>query len=481
MRNGIYVDFSAGDSRSPLYERLTDAIRRDIVSGKWHNGDRLPSRRSAARDLGLSCSTVEIAYEQLEAEGYIESRPRSGYYVTSSREDGVGPSRSAPTVSDVQKPARDLPKPPPAFRFDLVESRISEALFPISVWARLTRRVLLDGGTALLRPAPPFGLDELRDAVAESLADTRGISVTGDRILIDSGNMSLCRTLTMLLGVGRTFGVEYPGFSNVTNMYVSCGVRVVRLPMDDRGVSPDALRKSGVEILHISPAHHFPTGVTTPADRRRELLDWLAEDPDRMIIEDDYDSEFRMSGRPIPTLFSMDTTGRVIYINTFSKTLAPSLRIAYAVLPDRLCDAVKDAFPWLACPVPVPEQAILASFIKEGYYQRHVRRMRAYYRRLRDTLTDLWSRPPYGARYTVSRTDGGLFFLLTVNPSVGPDMTDRQLCERAGSGGVRVRALSDFYEGRTVPCRTLIISYAGLDPDDAPKLVASLDKALFGG
>ncbi len=449
-----------------LYEKLTDCIRRDIRAGRLPAGAKLPSKRRAAADLGVSIITVQGAYEQLLAEGYITSREREGYFVAQIEH---GPADPDPPSLDADEPEPDSPPDPSAI--DLVQSALSPDLFPLSVWTRLSHRIYSEEGANLLRRVPYNGLYPLRRAIADILYESRGIRTSPDCIVVSAGNEQLYASLLSYFGRDAHFGVEDPGHRLIARLYTENQTTVHYLPLDEHGVVAGSLEETPVRILHISPAHHFPTGVVTSVGRRQELLRWVERRADRYIIEDDYDSEFRMAGRPIPSLQQMDTTGRVIYINTFSKTIAPALRIAYAVLPPALAADYRARFGFLSCPVTAAEQLILAAFIREGYFERHINRMRTRYRALRDRLLRAIAASPRAHRYTVSQADGGLHFLLHIQTT----LTDPALRAAAADAGIRVLCLSDYAHTPGRQTHTLVISYAALPDDRVESFVEALD------
>lgn len=276
------------------------------------------------------------------AEGYIYGMEKKGYY-----------------VSPVQRPlTAQLPRQdaaPPAehhWEMDLVTNSIAAEDFPFTVWARLMRQTILEQGTGLLHAMPPQGAPELRRAIAAYLRQFRGMTVDAEQIIIGAGTEVLYSMLVQLLGRDKRYAVEEPGYGKITRIYRSNQAEVVSVPLDAAGLSVSALDAAGADVVHISPSHHYPTGIVMPIARRQELLHWAERGPDRFILEDDYDSEFRFVGRPIPTLFSVDESGRVIYLNTFSKTIAPSIRISYMVLPHRLLAAFRKS--WASMPAPSP-------------------------------------------------------------------------------------------------------------------------------
>ena len=364
---------------SPLYEQLYRALKADILSGALPGGSRLPSGRALAEHLGLSRVTVETAYAQLLAEGYLTSRPRAGYFV-----EQLTPQELPPRVSE---PEAQPPEP------ETAQSR-SAQLFPFSVWARLMRGVLLDRRQELLRPAPDAGLPALRQAVAAELYRQRGVHVSPEQVYIGAGAEYFYNLLIQFFGHRRVYALENPGHRKIARVYQANQVAVRPIGMDADGVIPELLEQSGAEVLHISPSHHYPTGTVTPITRRQALMRWLTAQPGRYLIEDDYDSEFRFSGLPIPTIQSMDRSGRVIYMNTFSRTISPSLRISYMILPRTLLPQWQAAMGFYSCTVPSFEQMTLTRFLAEGYFEKHLSRMKKHYRAVRAAVR----RPRHGRR-----------------------------------------------------------------------------------
>ena len=288
------------------------------------------------------------------------------------------------------------------------------------------------------------------------------MSVNADQIVIGAGTEYLYHLLLQLLGRQRRYGLEDPGYSKIARIYHLNGVDFAPVTVGEEGVSSHELTDLGVEVLHISPNHHFPTGIVTPAPRRRALLQWMSEG-DRYIIEDDYDSEFRFTGRPIPPLFQMDEVGRVIYINTFSKTIAPSMRISYMVLPSDLLPLYRQRLGFYACPVPAFEQYTLARFLREGHFDRHLHRMRTFYRARRNGVIGVLEDSPFARWITVKEADAGLHFLVQIHTT----RTDRELRDLFEKVGIRVAFLGDYRIGQeqnAPDTHTLVLNYSGLDP-----------------
>ena len=443
---------------TPLYEQLYRAIRQDILTGQLPGGTKLPSKRALAEHLSISKITVETAYAQLLAEGYLTARERSGYYVEQLA--------AVPPAAPQSAPSRAAPEPlPPTSR--------SVELFPFSVWARLMRSVILDEGAALLCPTPGAGLLSLRQAICEDLLRRRGMHVEPQQVYLGAGTEYFYHLLLEFFGRERVYALETLGHRKIARICAASGVRYVPIGMDDDGILPALLDGSGAEILHLSPSHHYPTGIVTPIARRQAILRWLTGRGDRYLIEDDYDSEFRFSGRPIPPMQTMDFAGRVIYMNTFSKTIAPALRISYMILPPRLLDAWEEKMGFYSCTVPAFEQLTLTRFLSGGYFERHLSRMRHYYRAQLSALLAVLAEEPYRRVCTVLRADAGLHFVLQFHTPRSDD--DLQALLR--TAGLHTPPLSSFYIRRPDPASRgrVVVNYADLPPE---QFRAALDAIL---
>ena len=438
----------------PLYESLYRCIRADILSGKLAPGQKLPSKRALAQNLEVSKITVEGAYDQLLSEGYIRSQEKVGYFV----EAVAHAKRLSPVARAPEEEERPL--------LDLTASACPD--FPFTVWSSLQRQVMLQLSRKLLRPLPNRGLWELRSAIANHLAGFRGMQVDPENILIGAGTDFLYNLLIQLLGRDKIYAVEEPGYGKIRRIYAAGGVECVSAGMDAFGVSVESLGKA--QVLHISPSHHFPTGLVTPMHRRQQLLAWAASAPERYIIEDDYDSEFRFDAHPMPTMASLDTAGRVIYMNTFSKTLASSIRISYMVLPPALMDRFQRELGFYSCTVPSFEQYTLARFLEEGHFEKHINRLRRAYQQRRNTLVQLLRQS--GLPLQILEQDAGLHFLLQVDTQWDDETLVAVLARR----GIKVAALSSYYHVQ-VPekdRRCLVVDYSGMTQEDLGKLESLL-------
>ena len=341
----------------PAYLALYEKLRQEIVQGDWVAGDRLPSRRQMARERGLSAVTVEHSYELLCQEGYAEARPKSGYYVIYRSGDGF----ALPTAIHAHAPIPHDFSP--------------RQSFPFSVLARTMRRVLTDYGEAILDKAPNAGCEALRSAIARYLGRNRGIRAGMDQIIIGSGAEYLYGMVVELLGSGLQYAIEKPSYAKIEQVYRARGIRCDLLPLGQDGITSESLRSTRASVLHITPYRSFPSGVTASASKRREYLRWASQG-ERYIVEDDFESEFSLLRKPEETVYSMSVRENVIYLNTFSRTVSPSLRVGYMVLPTGLLPLFAERLGFYSCTVPAFEQYVLAELMDNGDFERHINRIR---------------------------------------------------------------------------------------------------------
>ena len=455
-------------SKTPLYEQLYRAVRTDIMSGTLAGGTRLPSKRQLAANLRVSQITVETAYGQLLAEGYIVSEPRRGYFVQKQL--------TVPAQTQAPKAAAPHTHAAPAddCKYDFRTNIVDTECFPFATWARLSRSVLSEYSDRLLRATDPCGAAELREQIARYLYDFRGINISPDNILVGAGSEYLMHLVIQLLGRDRVYALENPGYRKLYQIFDVSGVAVRPLPLDKSGLRADALAASDASVVYLTPSHHFPLGTVMPAARRMEILRWASAAPDRYIIEDDYDSEFRYASRPIPALGEMDRAGRVVYVNTFAKSLSPALRIGYLVLPDALMARYRERFSLYSSTVPSFDQHTLAAFMRTGGFERHISRSRKVYQARRDALMAALDRELADLPHEVSRSEAGLHLLLHMRNG----MLERELIERARAVGVRVYGLSAYYTPPVKPPKaTLVLGYAGLTEQQIDEAAALLRQA----
>ncbi|MBR5799197.1 MAG: PLP-dependent aminotransferase family protein [Lachnospiraceae bacterium] len=346
------------NSKLPAYVQLYNRLKEDIVKGIYGYGSKLPSKRLMATETGISTITIEHAYALLCDEGYIESRERSGFFVIFRSDDGFASSPKE-SVSHIAHH----------------NSRNSAFEFPFSVLTKTMRRVLNDYGETILEKSPNYGCTELREALRQYLARNRSIYVETEQIIIGSGAEYLYSLIVGILGRERIYALESPSYEKIEQVYRTAGVNCDLLPLGSDGIDSFALNKTKATVLHISPYRSFPTGITASASKRYEYIRW-AKAADRFIVEDDFESEFTLASKPEETLFALSEDRNVIYLNTFSKTISPSLRVGYMVLPKHLISRFSDALGFFSCTVPTFEQFVLAELISGGDFERHINRVR---------------------------------------------------------------------------------------------------------
>lgn len=463
----LTYDFAKGEG--PLYQKLYNFIKDDITKGVLLPGEKLPSRRSLSENLGISTVTVDNAYDQLVEEGYINAFPKKGYFVAETM-----------TVSFPKEKKREFKietkKSKDEYDFDFSSSRLDAESFPFSVWAKLTRENVAGRSDKLLEVSESSGIYELREAIAGHLSSFRGLHVSPDQIVVGAGTEYLYGLIIKLLGKDKKYCVEDPGYRKISQIYETEGVRHAFGRMDEAGLLVSELVRTNADIAHISPTHHFPTGITMPIGRRNEIMAWASEKEGRYIVEDDYDSEFRLRGNPIPPMQSMDTMDKVIYINTFSKSLASAIRIGYMVLPEHLAERFYEKLAFYSCTVPTFDQYTLSDFIKKGYFEKHINRMRHQYTRKRESVLEIIKKELEGIDYRLIENDSGLHFILQLFTK----QTDRDIEDRLKKSKIKISAVSDYcvetpekqLQGR------FIIDYSNLDVALLPGALKALRKCL---
>lgn len=550
-----------------MYEYLYRCIRSDIETGVIAPGEKLPSKRSFARHLGVSLITVEGAYSQLIAEGYLRAEPRRGYFacdlnssgVVSGRKPsllGVGSSSlgtTYPTDGDLlpeeglaqayaSLAAAGRPREgridaggqsatlasssggngfnDEAVFADFTGSSVPLGMFPYAAWAKSLRDALTRESERMLVGETGFaGALRLRKAIADHLRGFRGMEVDPECIVVGAGSQVLYNWLVQLLGRNLRYGVEDPGYLRLSRIYEANDVALSHIPLDENGIDMASVVDSGADVLHLMPSHQFPTGIVTSIGRRYELLGWASAKDNRYLVEDDYDCEFRLTGRPIPSLQSIDATGKVIYANTFSKSLGPAFRVGYLVLPPALADRFRRELGFYSCTVSAIDQLALARFIESGDYERHVNRLRTYYRSVRDALVFAFQRSSFSGRVSIEEQDAGIHFIMGISTDIktlevrnsvsqGHAMRyrfddvaaenaddqhrasglaagsrwEREFVDAARAKGVRIVPLSLFYSKSAAaergPVRRFLVSYGGIELDSVEPAIAALEHAV---
>ncbi len=425
-------------AEASLYEYLYQRIRDDILSGAIAANEHLPSKRALAEHLSVSVITVENAYGQLAAEGYIYSSPRRGFYASDLPQ--------APSVASAAALPRDRDASDATERAGETSTQTPTVLSPATLeaarlWQRALRSTLASEEEAeVFSPAPAQGTLRLRRAIAAYLRGSRGMEVDPANIVVGAGAQLLDTMLVQLIGRDATYAVEDPGYLRLTRIYQACGCRVRHISLDGEGPALRELEAKDVDVLHLMPSHQFPTGRVTSVARRYGLLAWAAAAGGRYLIEDDYDCEFRLAGRPIPPLAAIDTTGKVIYTNTFSKSLSSALRLAYMVLPSELMERYTSELAFYSSTVSSIDQITLARLLESGEYERHVMRVRKRAREVRDELREALGELSVGGRMTMEEADAGLHCVLSIESTVD----EAELARRATANGIPCAPVSEY-------------------------------------
>ncbi len=454
------------DQSSPksLYIQLYESIKKDITSRVLTPDAPLPSKRSLAAHLGLSVKTIENAYSQLLLEGYIYSVEKKGYFVSTLSDYRSKQPKNTPYVSKYQDER---------FLVDLKANKNNMEMFPASTWYRMMRETLSYDTAKLLDTVPFNGLLELRVAIAGYLRDFRGMEVSPDQIIIGAGTEYLYTRLIQLLGRDTSFAVEDPGYNKIRAIYQSNAVHYTAIPLDKDGIRMDRLEASGSDVVHLSPAHHFPLGFVTPIARRLELLSWANAKKNRYIIEDDYDSEYRYHGVPVPPLYSIDVRGKVIYMNTFSKSIAPAVRISFMVLPEDLMERYISTMNFYSCSVSSFDQFTLARFIEGNYLERHINRMKRFYIKQHDDIVGAIRNSSLRDKTTIIEDAAGTHFLLKVQTT----LSDTELITHLRSRRILVSCLSEYCEAYNPDYdSTLIINYSGITTKQIMYFIEELEQ-----
>lgn len=436
----LNIDFDS-DSDKYLYEQIYEQIRDEIRSGHLKKGEKIPSTRALAEFLHISRSTAALAYDQLMSEGYIYSKKSSGYYISEMEDlyDFSGVHRKEPEDPPI---SLKIIKPEEDTRFesgvpfketdgrekernviDFSPRRIDMSIFPYATWKKISREILVDARSELFSLGDPMGDEPLRTTIAHYLHTARGVNCRADQVVIGAGNDYLLMLLRLILGEGRRIGMEDPTYLRAARIFQSFGYEVVPLEMDEAGMTVGGLEHRDCSLAYVMPSHQFPTGTVMPITRRLELLRWAQERTDRYLIEDDYDSEFRYRGRPIPSLQASDQNGKVIYIGTFSKSIAPAIRISYMILPPGLMSRFRGHFGFFSSTVSRIDQGILNEFMSRGYFERYLNRTRKLYKGRHDNL--LRELRKLQDRFAVHGEGAGLHVILSLKETEYPRFVEK--------------------------------------------------------
>ena len=416
------------NSTKPLYEQLYTGIKNAILSHQIEMGARLPSKKKLADFLNISQTTIEVAYAQLIAEGYIVSKPRIGFFVEDINE--------LPYIEteQVELPTEDVEET--IIQFDFHPGKIDTDSFPFPQWRKYAKILYDYPSKELLQIGDPQGEYVLRTEIAKYLYQSRGIVCKPEQIVIGSGTEQLLPMILRLFEDNLNFALENPGYSAIPRNQLQN--KAIPIPIDEEGLMVDELEKTCANVVYITPSHQFPTGAVLSATRRTQLMHWATKAEDRYIIEDDYDSEFRYKGKPIPALQGMDHNDKVIYLSTFTKSLMPSLRMAYFILPLSLMKKYKETFSYYSTTIPRFDQHIVASFMRDGYFSKHLNRMRKIYRKKLDKLTHIF-KTNY-PEVIITGDQAGMHILI----SLPLQKSEKELKRMAAECSISIYALSDY-------------------------------------
>ncbi|MGE7660549.1 PLP-dependent aminotransferase family protein [Peribacillus sp. NPDC097197] len=445
----------------PLYEQLYSHIKTEIVNGRLPFGTKLPSKRKLAEFLHISQNTVETAYEQLCAEGYVEVIPRKGYYIQTSEDLEYTQPVNAPVEKTVNK-KND-------FLFHFHPSQIDTENFPFEKWRKYTKNTIDISNQELLLLGDPQGEYELRCEIAHYLYHSRGVQCVPEQIIIGAGLEIILQQLILLFDKKTVYGVEDPGYHLILRLLKGYPNDVYPLEVDEEGVKVDRIDQSNIDVLYITPSHHFPYGTVLSVNRRTRLLNWAQETENRYIIEDDYDSEFRYSGKTIPSLQSLDAGDKVIYLGSFSKSLIPSIRVSYMVLPLALLEKHKEELSFYHSTVSRIDQHILTQFMREGDFEKHLNRMRKVYRRKLEKVLELFK--PLHQQITIIGERSGLHVVLIVKNG----MNEEDLILRASNAHIKIYGLSTYsiqHKKESPP--KIILGFAGIPEKELEKAIQLL-------
>lgn len=465
----LLIDLHRDSSRA-LYEQIYEFICKEITDGKISPGEKLPSTRFMAKNLQISRSTVELAYDQLVAEGYIQTRPRTGYFACDvsglykwNKKTGTRQNESALKWQEQKK-----------YRIIFSPFRVDEAHFPFRTWQKISRNVNWEDEAEFFHAGDSRGDEKLRAAISSYLHRARGVECDSKQIILGAGNEYLLLLLSQVLGSNQVVAMEDYTYIQAARTFENMEYIVSSAAVDESGMQIQEVRRMGADILYVMPSHQFPLGTVMPMKRRMELLAWASETQDRYIIEDDHDSEFRYKGKPIPSLQGMDRSGHVVYIGTFSKSIAQSVRVSYMVLPKRLLKKYFENCGFYSTTVPRIQQEILTRFLAEGSFERHLNRMKNIYKSKQECLLRLLKNEPWVKR--IYGENAGFH----VNVELDTRLTEQELIAAAEERSVKLFGLSAYrlhtQEKETTP--TLLLGYGNLTERQMEEGIAILHEIL---
>ncbi|GAA0179725.1 PLP-dependent aminotransferase family protein [Clostridium sediminicola] len=455
------------NSSIPLYMQIYEYIKNEIVRGNIPSGSKLPSIRALSGDMNVSKNTVNSAYQQLLAEGYIVSKNKSGFFIQNIDKELL--KRLDENNTRIEKNTQQLKE---IINYDFSNGQVDLNSFPFATFRKIMSKSILPEEKDLLLYGDHKGDLELRSQIAKYIYQSRGVICSPQQILIGAGTQQSLSILSLILSkISKSIAFEDPGYIGARLVFQHNGFYINPIPVADDGINLEILKKSKSKIMYITPSHQFPLGTVMPISKRLELLKW-ASNENAFIIEDDYDGEFRYKGKPIPALQSLDSKGKVIYLGTFSKSLMPSMRISYLVLPENILNIYEENFRIYEQPVPRINQKALQIFIQEGHWHKHLKKCRSIYKKKQDTLINSINKY-FGDKAKIIGADSGLHILIRVSN----DMDESELLNSARNKGIKVNPTSIYYMNEFKNNPPLIfIGFAGINVEDIPKGINLLSK-----
>lgn len=440
--------------RHIMYLNIYEDIKKTILDGTYYVQSKLPSKRKLANFYNVSVMTIDSAYQQLIAEGYVLSIERKGYFVNEIPEHRFF------------KPSFDLNQRNVEFNdqqeFDDQQHRMT--YFPHQIWAKISRKVLSDDPHMMDLNVDPQGLIHLRYEIKKYLEIYRGVIVSKDQIVIGSGSQAMMQLIIAMIGRDFLYFMEEPGFPKLKEILRHSGIKLITVDQDEQGILIHQIKTNQPALVHVTPSHQYPKGTVMPVGRRIEILNWVNASNQRFILEDDYDSEFRYQGQPIPALQSLDKNSKVIYMNTFSKSLSPAIKINYLVIPTPLMESYQKIKHIMACSVPIFEQKVLTEFLKEHHFERHLNKVKKIYRR--KTLYVL-ERFKHIKHVKITGFEAGLHMVLSFDSNTNIEELNMLIKKK----DIHLQKMDDYYDRKPDDCRKFIFEYASLDDHELSKTI----------
>ncbi|MBE5961302.1 MAG: PLP-dependent aminotransferase family protein [Lachnospiraceae bacterium] len=456
-----------GSSKRPLYEQIYEHIKSEIKAGRLSIHQKLPSTRSLSNHLAVSRSTVDLAYNQLLSEGYIESVPKSGYYVAGTL-----------TLLDIKEkkniPMENKSEQNGDVRYDFSPFTVDISSFPFSTWRKLSSQCMNDMNQGIFLLGENQGDYELREAISRYLHDSRGVNCEPAQIVIGAGADYLLQLLAQLLNKKQRIAIENPTYMRAYHILKGMGFDISPIEMEKDGIDIGKLTESEAEVVYVTPSHQYPLGIVMPIKKRLKLLEWAAAKEDRYIIEDDHDSEFRYIGKPIPSLQGIDVNDRVIYMGTFSRAIAPAIRVGYMVLPESLLRRYREEFYYYASTVSRIDQSIISKFIEGGYFERHLNKMRTRYKAKHDVM--IKALKIFDGKIRISGENAGLHLVVEFLE----EESEEAVIKKAAENGIRLYGLTPHCIGKNLfKHPVILLGYSNLSEEDIISGVRELYENMY--